>query len=101
LKILEYGYKKDTVKIVNAGIDHGEAMTWSRSDHLTCGRSPHHGGFAAMTSELRSDHGETMTWSLCDHLTIVVIGARTTVALHHHYYNQQIECMISDQSIKL
>jgi hypothetical protein len=35
--------------------DHGFAMTWSRSDHLTCGRSPH--------------HGKAMTWSLCDHLT--------------------------------
>jgi hypothetical protein len=62
-------------------LDHGgkAAMTWSLCDHLTCGRSPHHGkamtcglcphhpGSARMTSEQSSDHGETMTWSLCDH----------------------------------
>jgi hypothetical protein len=40
---------------------HGKAMTWSQSDH--------HGGFAAMTSELRSDHPgrARMTCGLCPH----------------------------------
>jgi hypothetical protein len=43
-------------------LDHGgkAAMTWSLCDHhgetMTCGLRPHHGGFAAMTSELRSDY---------------------------------------------